>query len=99
MTVFHRPDTDYVDGLKIKKYVYSHISFNLPEHIYDQVDSIMAEFWESTDHGCCIFAEDFEEQLCKLVNYDIILGNTHIRCLSSLIMEALQAHGYIEKHS
>ena len=90
-------DQLYVDGMKIKKYVYEHISFTLPDHIYSIVDSIMAEFWSEIPPGACLYPEDFEEALCKLSCHDVLLCPSHIRCLSSLIMEAMHTNGYIEK--
>jgi len=92
-------NSQYVDGLKIKEYVYKHISFTMPDHIYEKVDTIMAEFWEETPPGARLFSEDFEEALCRLARYDILLCPSHIRCLASLIIEAMHVNGYIKKNS
>jgi len=97
--VIHSAPCGCVDGLKIKKYVYQHISFNLPDHIYDFVDTILEDFWQNTGNGSCVYAEDFEEALCRLVQYDVLLGPGHIRCISSLIIDGMHYHGYIEKYS
>jgi hypothetical protein len=86
-----------VNGSMIKSYVYDQINFTLPEHIYEAVEEIVADFWNRLPCGACFCQSDFEHILTRLKSYDILIGESYIRHLSTKLVEALEYYGHLHK--
>lgn len=82
-----------VQGSEVKEYVYSKISFNLCENIYEKIDSIVGDAWISSKDY--INKYDIIDDLEQLEDAGILLPYNRREELVSLIFEYLETEGYI----
>lgn len=89
------PPKNPVIGENIQKYVYDHLNFELPLHTYKIIDQLLCDMWRNIQPGSIVYTEDFEDTLCALQQYDVLLTPNQTRCLSSLIAEAFHKNGHL----
>ncbi len=86
-----------VDGRDIKKYVYDHIDFKLPESTYLVIDEIFGDLWNNSPAGSGFDFYQMVDALYGLYDHDILLGDHHIHCIAMYVVEALEQFGHLRK--
>ncbi len=89
--------TREVDGKRVRDYVYSRIDFPLPEHIYEIIDALLAEFWNGTSSGDYLEDSDFERAVMAVKDYNILLPPNRARAIARYVTEILESDGFITR--
>jgi len=93
---FHKgpePKKVDVEGEKVHAYVRERLSFPLPEFIYEKIDRIVGDMWNST--GLEIHYDACVEALRGLEKDDIFLPYSRRDEIMKLIFEYLEQEGHI----
>lgn len=89
--------TPTVDGNYIKRKVLSRLSFHLSDYIYDQIDELIAEYWNCESENSFLYLEDLVFVLQGLRSRGIVIGYPYLEEIAEAVLLALEDSGHLKR--